>query len=296
MKMSIAIPAAIAALLAVAAGYLGLELRAARVEADESARLAQYLTSRVIELESSRATPAVRTGVETRAAPNSGAASDSASLTNTAHADTASLMQAIQQSAAARPNTPAMQRVHRIQSRANAKRMYADFAAEYGLSAEDSASLFELMVEHEMGFPAESSNADPASFEAVWREHDRKFREKANALLGPDGADRLNRYQGTFGAREQISQLEDQLATLDIPLSEEQRRRLTRAAIQDGEQFPMPAFSSGQDPEQLSLQYQAWERDRKERLAATARTVLNAQQMGHFDDLRQSELDLARQQ
>ena len=295
MKTSIAIPAAIAASLAVVAGYLGLELRAVRAQADESARLAQYLTSRVIELESSRAMPAVRTGIDTRAAPNAGPAPGGASMT-AAHADTASPMQADQQSTAARPNTPAIQRVQRTQSRANAKRMYADFAAEYGLSADDAARLYELMAEHELGYPAEPSNADPASFEAVWREHDRKFREKANALLGPDGADRLNRYQGSFGAREQISQLGDQLAALDIPLSEEQRRRLTRAAIQDGEQFPMTAFSSGQDPEQLSQQYLTWERDSKERLAATARTILNAQQMGHFDDLRQSELDYARQQ
>jgi hypothetical protein len=188
-----------------------------------------------------------------------------------------------------------MQRVQRIQAHANAKRVYADFVAEYGLSPEDAARLYELMAEHEMGYPGEATNADPASFEAVWREHDQKFREKAKALLGPDGPDRLIRYQGTFGAREQISRLEDQLATLDIPLSEEQRRRLTRAAIQDGEQFRLSAFTPSQDPEQLSQQYLSWERDGKERFAATARTILNAEQMRHFDDLRQSELDVERE-
>jgi hypothetical protein len=296
MKASIAIPASIAALLAIAAGYLGLELRAARAQADESARLAQHLTSRVIELERSRAMSAVPTGVEMHAAPGPSAAAGSAPLTTTSHADTTSLVEAIEQSTAARPHTPAMQRVQRIQSRANAKRVYADFAAEYGLSSEDAGRLYELMAEHEMEYPNGPPTTDPASFEAAWREHDRKFREKANALLGPDGADRLNRYQGTFGARDQVAQLEDQLATLDMPLSEEQRRRLTRAAIHDGEQFPLPAFSPGQDPEQLSQQYLAWERDRKERLAATARTILNAGQMRHFDDLRQSELDAAREQ
>src|SRR5262245_20473292 len=246
MKMPIAIPASVAAFLAVVAAYLGLELGAARAEAEESARLAQRLTSRVIELERSRAISVAPTGIETRAAPCN------APLTATVHADTASLMRAVEQSSAARPKTPAVQRVQRIQSHANAKRVYADFAAEYCLSPEDSARLYELMAEHEMGYPGESTNADPASLAAAWRENDQECREKARSLLGPDGPDRLIRYQGTFGAREQISQLEDQLATLDMPLSEEQRRRLTHAAIQDGEQFPLPAFTPSQDPDQLS--------------------------------------------
>src|SRR5262245_29044733 len=209
MRTSTAILAASTALLAVTAAYLGREVGVARAAADESARLAQYLTNRVVELERVRALSSTPSAAQPGVAPYRGAGPSGAPVTNRSGTDAASEMLAIQQqSVAARPKTSAMQRIQNSQARAGAKRMYADFAAESGLSPEESARLYQLIAQRDLGYQNEPGT-DPGAVEAEWRERDRKFREQANALLGPDGTDRLDRYQNSFGARGQILDLDD---------------------------------------------------------------------------------------
>src|SRR5262245_50885794 len=166
MKAPTVILAASTVLLAGAVVYLARELGAARDASAEATRLAQYLTSRVVELERARTTTSAPGGPQAQAAPNRSTLPAGAPPLATS-VDAASATFVVPQGTAP-PKTPAMQRVQRSQARANAKRMYADFATEYGLSAEDSARLYELMADLELGYTVEPPAADPGAFESQW--------------------------------------------------------------------------------------------------------------------------------
>ncbi len=274
--------------LAVATGYLGHELAAARAEADDAARLASYLGARVTELQSTRAAAVGAPAAPGVAPPPPQAGTSPAAVAGVTAEDQFAVASEARGTFAQRMQSPAMQRALRAQLRTGAKRMYSDFAAEYGLTPEEAAALYDLVAKQQID-PNFDPTADPRQNESQWREREQGFQKELVALLGDTRAARLREYQGTFEARGQISQLEDQLAGSQMPMSEEQRRRLVKVALLDAEQFPSPNLNADQSPEEVERAYRAWQRDRSERFAAAAGSILTPEQMQQFQDMREMQ-------
>jgi hypothetical protein len=118
---------------------------------------------------------------------------------------------------------------------------------------------------------------------------ERRRREQAelDALLGPEKMARLAEYQKTMGSRQELAQVQDQLAAEDVPMQPEQRRQLLSSIVEDQERNPHPSFAPGIAPEDLRAQIDEWQNGREQRLLDAARGVLTSKQMKVFREYQE---------
>jgi hypothetical protein len=293
MKPATTLLAASTVALAIATVYLGRDLAAARAEAEDAARLASHLGARVTELQQSRAAAPVLPALQTPGAAGPGAlpqprpAAAPEGEAELTVAQQAELAARERDRFAQRLQSPAAQRALKAQVRTGVKRMYGDFVAAHGLSAEEADALYDLVAAQQLDANLGVGVDAGSAHDLIERE--KTFQREVAGLLGEQRAARLREYQGTFDTRGQILQLEEQLAGSDTPLTDEQRRRLVKAVLQDAEQFPAPQFGGRSSPAEMEQAYADWQRDRTERFAAAARTILTPQQARQYEDLREMQ-------
>lgn len=285
MKTSTTLLAALCTALAIIAIHFGRELATVRASLEEATRLVQFLSSRAAQSAPPAApSPANYLVPVSRPSGMAREPGDVAIVPAEAGVETS----------ARRPSSPEAHRYLEAEYRASTRRNYADFAAEYGLTPTETSALYDLIARDELEARTAES-ADPASPEselARWRERERVRREKAAALLGAARAARLSEYEQTLPTRLAIGEVSEQLAGLDMPLSDDQRRRFISAAIKDGEAFAGATLRAGQSDEEMRREYEDQIQARAERLSGAARSILTPAQMRYYEDMRAAQREL----
>jgi hypothetical protein len=169
------------------------------------------------------------------------------------------------------------------------RRIYEDIATAAGLSDGETESLTSLLAEQQLEIFR--SNIDPTSSVAGAEEYRAllsRHRAAIAALVGTPRATAVANYQKSLDARFQVEELRRQLESVGMPITEEQRRGLISAAIENGAYIPMPEFSGGESVGALSQELLARGQQRDQALLQTARAWLKPSQLHWYDDyLRQ---------
>ena len=182
------------------------------------------------------------------------------------------------------PGFAALQRVQSSADRAYAKRTYADFVAEEGLSPDEANRLFETLADDDYTNLLMSLSGEHwGGLSADWQSATEARLAKE---LGDERMSRLLAFAEATAGRNTLAQLAEQLEGRDLPLNDEQRRRLIRAVIREREHFKNPGSSA------FSLNPAPWTELSERQLAALdhlqaiCQPVLSPEQMQAVTDLR----------
>ena len=164
------------------------------------------------------------------------------------------------------------------QAREDARSLYADFAAEQGLSAADAETLYALVgaQQHESG--SEGTLARPMT-----EEDDARIA----SALGGSLIQPLRQYRETLPARMEVAQLASQLQSLGRPLSQAQRLEIGRAIARDRADHGSPAFSPDRSPDEMAKEYSRWRESQQQRVDMLVRDLLTPEQIQLREGLRE---------
>ena len=194
---------------------------------------------------------------------------------------------------AARPErSPAMQRVMRLQLRANTKRLYQDFADQVGLSQDEANAFFDLLTEQQMSNFGRIRDMSPDEARAFAQENRRQQQAKLNDFLGADKVEELSRYQESMPARSEVDMLSRQLEGADVALNDDQRKRLIAALTEERTRVPAPEYAQYGDREAYASAMNDWQADYDHRSAARARTILDTQQQSAYSEFQQWQSEM----
>lgn len=187
------------------------------------------------------------------------------------------------------PHGDAFRKIIRAQMRAQNKQMYADVGTQLGLTSEETSKLIDLLTDqHVDGIGISRETADPNERVRLMNEARRENQQKIADLLGPERLKQLEEYQQTIPVRQEVDMLARQLEGSDAaPLSDDQRKRLLAALIEERAQVPAPSYSRGTTSDDFKNAYVDWQEDYNARVAAQARSILDAEQYAAFDEYQQ---------
>jgi hypothetical protein len=246
----------------------------------------QVLERRIDELESERAARASGFGGAYAARLAGGATSPASATANAPAAASEYAGPAVAMSGAA--VTPEMRRYLHVQARTNARRMYADFVSEQGLSDDEARALYDLLAAHEI---AQVNLLDSPQPGEDAKNQERDLASAAQSLLGASRAGELENYRNSLPLRFEVAAVAEQLEGSNTPLTEEQRRNILRS-ISDRSQFEELTFASGQSLEQTQRTYNEWQESQAARFAALVRSTLNSEQRKHYDDFESARREM----
>ena len=145
-----------------------------------------------------------------------------------------------------------------------------------------------------MGFRA--TTTDPTERMRLMNEARRENQAKIAELLGPEKLKLLEQYQQTIPVRQEVDMLARQLDGSDAaPLSEDQRKRLLAALIEERNRIPTPDIAAAPRGEDFKKTYLEWQDDYNERVAAQARSILDAEQYAAYDEYQQWQKEMNEQ-
>jgi hypothetical protein len=190
----------------------------------------------------------------------------------------------------------AMQKMMRVQMRANNKRLYADVGSQLGLTKDQANKLIDLLTDQQassFGQHREAKDADEAR--SLWEETQRQQKAELTDLIGADKVESLEEYQKSLPARQEVEMLARQLDGYDAPLTDDQRKRLVAVMSEERERVPMPAYTEGTDLDEYRKTRLAWEQDYNQRVGAQATSILNTQQSSVYSELAQAQQEMRAQ-
>jgi hypothetical protein len=181
------------------------------------------------------------------------------------------------------PGWAAMQRVRSSVERAYAKRVYADFVTEEGLSPDESSRLFDVLADDDyanllMSLSGEHTGGLSPDWESATE-------ARLAKQLGEERMSRLRAFVEARPGRDKVSQLAEQLEGRDLPLSVDQRRRLLRAVIREREHFRKPSPTGALNPASWR-ELGEYELAAIDRLQAISQPILSPEQIQAVTDLR----------
>lgn len=203
---------------------------------------------------------------------------------------------------------PEYREAMRLQRRLALGRSLPDLAQELNLTPEEASRFLDLLTEQQMRMTDRANQmdldpSDPSQQQLLRERAEERMREQQAeiaAAIGADGLDRWQQYQASVGARMRARQIDADLSSAGMPLTDDQRRQVTDALIAHDaapNRAPRPS-NTVRGGEMLE-----W---REQRLAeveqsfARARTalapVLSSEQMKHYELVHQSELTMQRMQ
>lgn len=190
----------------------------------------------------------------------------------------------------------AMQKMFRKQMRASNRRIYADVGSKLRLDKETTNKLIDLITEQQAaGMNFVMPGEDPAEVarrgEQVQRDHETAL----NDLIGPDRVVALKEYQKTLPARMEVESLVRQLASNDVLVSEEQRRKLVDVYVEERTRVPYPVPYEGIDPEAYGKSVMAWQDDYENRVSAEATRILDSDQLAAYNEIQQWQKEMRAQ-
>ncbi len=287
MKAPTAILLTTTVLLGASSVYLWYELAAARGDLDASADVTRRLNAHLSELERLHGSQNLPYSAQQLSVPPYAIAStapDSASGVIDMKNTTFSVPRV-------QVDSPAMQRMMRNQARANMLRDYRDLVAQLGLNDEDANKFYDLVSERQ-SLRIHSDPLDETNSNAFTQ---RKKEQEIASLIGNSGMQALKEYEQSLGARLEVDQMRDELNAAELPMSDAQRKRLIKAALEEQQQFPRLTFTAEMPEKEIQKLSLAWEREHTERILAQARLVLTTDQYRIYEDVRQSQLEMQEQ-
>jgi hypothetical protein len=285
------------AVLAFAAStiYLALQLRDERMHSEELAEATRVLNARIADLEKAReARPSI--------SGSFGAIGMAPGAAISAQPPSKSEAQP-QVSAATMVNAPmpaqgkAFQKMMRSQIRAHNRQMYADAKNQLGLTREEANKLIELLTDQQVGdFGFSPEDTDTAERQRVREVAMRENKAQIADLLGPERLRSLEEYQQSIPARQELDIIARQLEGSDgSTLSEDQRKRLIAAFIEERKRIPMPTPAAVSSTQDFAAAYSDWENDYNARVAAQARNILSSEQYAAYDEYQQAQKEMREQ-
>lgn len=169
--------------------------------------------------------------------------------------------------------------------------IYEDVASVAQLSKEEAASLIDLLYEQQTeNF---ESNVEPSTLEGAAAHRDMLARHRAeiSALLGSTKAEAVMDYQRSMDARFQVEDLKRQLELAGMPITEEQRKGLIKAAIERGAYVPMPEFTGADSKEAMEQELLARVQLRDQKMLQVARSLLRTSQAIRYEEISQQRHD-----
>lgn len=268
--------------------YLAQRLKDESARSEQAALETRALTARIAELEKARAEPPLAVSGTFGAINTAPGTSVSVPLTPPAVARSESRLEAVEAAVVNGPPMPphgeAFQKIIRAQMRAQNKQIYADLGTQLGLTSEETSKLIDLLTDqHVDGIGISRETADPNERVRLLNEARRENQAKIANLLGPEGLKQLEQYQQTIPVRQEVDTLARQLEGSDAaPLSDDQRKRLLAALIDERNQVPAPSYSRGTTSDDFKNEYVDWQEDYNARVAAQARSILDAEQYAAY--------------
>ena len=286
--------------------YLAVQLSQERDRAAQMADTTRKLHARIAELEKARddmnrrhaAGNGVVTGSFSSFGVNMppGALSAHAMPAVPASGETAPPEGAVVWSNPVRQRSPAFEKMVRNQARVAARRQYADVGEELGLGQEKAAKLVELLAEQPASMMMLGDEADPsrnAPFDYEQRQREQEM--EISNLIGADKAEELKNYQATLPARMESEMLARQLEDNGLPLSETQKKALTKVVIAEHDRLPTPPYVEGMDQADYMKAVNNWKNDYDKRIADEAGQFLSAEQLAAYNDIQQWQKEMREQ-
>jgi hypothetical protein len=279
--------------------YLWRQLDQERARSTEVEQATQKLQARITELERAR-----RTFTGARLGFDGGAAGMPAAPPRTSLQPSARLVATEKTDVAAPEHNPwtvqrhepppAMKRMMRAQMRAHNRRMYADVGDALGLDRETATKLVDLITEQQTaGFDGRATDpTEPApDWDAIHRQQEKAIAD----LIGPDKMVSLEQYQQSMPARQDFAMLAQQLEGSDVPLTQDQSKKLLEAYVTERARVPMPTYTEGTDDAEYAKAIHAWQADYSQRVSDEATRILNADQLSAYNDIQQWQKEMREQ-
>lgn len=193
------------------------------------------------------------------------------------------------------PEMPAsMRKMIHSSMLAQNKSLYFDVQSKLGLTDEQANALLELLTKQQtVGF-REAGNIDPQNLQKFWEEQQAKHKTELADLLGSKAMD-FEEYQKSLPARSELSNLSQQLASAEIPMSDSQKTKMLDAFVEERDRIPMPTQSESMTDEQIAKAYNDWQADYEKRVADQARSILTADQLSTYTEYTQWQKDMRDQ-
>jgi hypothetical protein len=194
-----------------------------------------------------------------------------------------------------------MDKMMRLQLRADNKRMYADVGASLGISKETTSKLIDLLTEQQLaGFGSDGESPwtnDPSEARRRFEERQRAGNAAIEELIGPEKMLALREYQQSLPARQEFETVVTQLEGNDVVLTPEQRRRLLAAYVEERQRVPAPGFARdhARDPAAYQQAFADWQDDYSDRLSAEASNILDATQLAAFNEVQELQREMRSQ-
>jgi hypothetical protein len=195
------------------------------------------------------------------------------------------------------PRSEAFEKMMRTNVRANNKRMYADIGEKLGLSKEDTSRLIDMLTDQQVNNfgDMQVSNIDGAERRRLMDEAHRDGQAEIENFLGASKAAALREYQETIPARMEVDQIARQLEGVDATLSDEQRKRMVAALVEERKRIPAPQWSGSATPEEYTKSFNEWQADYNERINNQVHSILNTEQMTAYSDYQQWQQEMRSQ-
>jgi hypothetical protein len=263
--------------------YLSMQLHDERLQSDKLAAETRALNARIAELEKVRADRRFTAVNPFAARPSRDPPKGHAGDDNPA----AAIENAVERVAISPPhhNDAFLNKMMRSQVRAHHKKLYADVGTLLGLSKDEAGKLIDLLTDQQL----EAMNPlDGASTQQdlLSRMEEKRRQDQAQIaeLIGADNAQKLEDFQRSLPARQELDMLARQLDGADTPLSDDQQKRLLTLITEELKRTPAPTMSDTGSLQDFSRAYMTWQEDYEANVAAQVRNVLNSDQLATFDE------------
>lgn len=163
--------------------------------------------------------------------------------------------------------------------------MHGELFTELGLSPTEVQQMLTILVRQEddvrraisASLPSTRGARDPQQVRAIIEQRKREGQAEIVAALGPDKAARYSELERTLPARFELRDIRAHLEAAGMPVDEAQKEELLELLTALGYGDPPPELAA-LDMEQAYRQFNAWRRERDERLLEAADSVLSEQQ------------------
>jgi len=280
--------------------YLAVQLSKERDYSEQLASETRALNDRIAALEKARATPPpLVSGVFSAVSVPPGK-----SVSALPPPATASVEARTDRTESVVVNGPGMpmggdafRKMMRAQMRAQNKQMYADVGTYLGLSKEDTTKFIDLITDQQAdGITMWRDNNDPAENARKANEARRAYDAKIAEHLGPEKLKLLEQYQQTIPVRQEVEALSQQLAGSDASqLSDDQRKRLLAALLEERKINPAPDYRRGITGEDYKTTYLNWQDDYNARVAAQFRGILDSEQYAAYTEYQKWQKEMNEQ-
>lgn len=199
-------------------------------------------------------------------------------------------------------NDPEFRAGMRAQQRRGLMHTYPSLARDLGISREEASELLDLLAEQQLRMSEESRGFDAASPE----EHQRRFaaqraqsERELQALLGTEKFREWTDYQQTTPARHEARRVQDMLSAVDMPLTDSQSKQMVATFAREQQRMQEESTrileANGRRPDAFE-RFRELNEQRQTRIIDALAGVLNSQQLEHYRETVEEELQMQRAQ